>query len=114
MKFLAIVLMVLHTLVHEAKAVDVVCDPWTSAPKPTHIAVKVDGGAFVEVPVALDASGNPFCRYSLNGLKSGAHTILMRAVLIDDIWGRLESVDSAPFAFSKPVAPVAPSGLLVK
>lgn len=114
MKMIAVLLAVFYALTHEAKAVDIVCDAWTTGTRPSHIAVKVDMGSYADFPAAIDTSGNPFCKFNVDGLKAGAHTVRMKAVLIDAAWGRLESPESAPFDFAKPSAPVVPSGFAVK
>jgi hypothetical protein len=92
----------------------VISDSWTAAQKPTHCGLLLDAKAKVDVPVATDASGNPFCQFDLSSVTSGAHRIKATAIIIDPVWGRQESAESLPLDFSRPGAPGVPSGLLIK
>jgi hypothetical protein len=86
----------------------VVSDPLDD--RATHCGWVKDGGARLDVPVTVTPAGK-ICKWDLAGFTAGAHTVNATAVLIDPVWGRLESAPSAPFAFSVPTAPKAPSGL---
>ena len=74
----------------------------------THCAISVDGGAYsADVPV----QGTPkVCKHDLSAVAAGSHTVTLKAVKDDPVWGRQESAPSAPFAFTRPVPPGAPSG----
>lgn len=75
----------------------------------THCAFRLDGGPWTaDLPVV----GTPKrCEYAVDSVTAGPHNIVAKAIKIDPVWGRLESADSVPLAFSKPASPVAPSGL---
>jgi hypothetical protein len=92
----------------------VVSDPWTTGTRPTHCGLLIDAKAKVDVPVVLDAAGNPFCQFDISAVTVGAHRIKATAVLIDQTWGRQESDESLPLDFSRPAAPSVPSGLLIR
>jgi hypothetical protein len=75
----------------------------------THCTFRLDGGAWTaDLPVV----GTPKrCEWSVDTVTVGAHNVTARAVKVDPVWGRLESVDAVPLAFSRPGSPGAPSGL---
>lgn len=75
----------------------------------THFAASLDDGPFgPELPVV----GTPkICRYDITDVSVGTHNIRLKAIRVDGVWGRQESVPSTPFVFTKPVAPDAPTGL---
>jgi hypothetical protein len=76
----------------------------------THFAVSLDDGPYsADLPV----SGSPrICRYDVSSVSVGPHIIRMKAVIPNSAgWGRLESAPSDPFSFTKPAAPVTPSGI---
>jgi hypothetical protein len=108
--------MFLLTLVaaHATAAPFVISDAYTSGLSPTHCGLLLDAQAKVDVPVALDAQGRPYCKFDLAPVATGAHRIRATAVIIDPVWGRLESAESLPFDFSRPGAPGVPSGLLIR
>jgi len=75
----------------------------------THCAISVDGGAYsADVPV----QGSPkVCKHDLSAVAAGSHTVTLKAVKVDPVWGRQESVASAPFTFTRPAGPPPPNGL---
>lgn len=75
----------------------------------THCKLSLDGGVFgPEVPVV----GTPrICRHDMQGTAVGAHEVRLVAVATDAIWGRRESVPSAPFAFTRPGVATPPGGI---
>lgn len=89
----------------------VVSDPSNEAP--THCGVWMDSAPRQEIPVAIDATGAPYCRIDLESVSAGGHVIKASFVKKDAVWGTLESAQSAPFEFVRPGAPAAPLLLLV-
>lgn len=90
----------------------VISDPITEVV--THCGYILDSNDKVDVPVA-DTIGGKQCKVDLQGLAVGNHTVKLTFVNIDPVWGRAESVESAPFSLVKPtnVLTVTPSGLLL-
>lgn len=84
--------------------------PAASTPKPTHCGVLLDSAPKVQIPITSEA-GNIYCKYDLSGVSNGNHSIKMTHILIDQIWGTLESAESNPLAFVKPAQPSLPAGL---
>lgn len=83
----------------------VVSDPYTSGTVPDGFLVSVDGGAVVESP-AVDSA----LRFDVGGVSSGEHTVTIRAYKDTTEWGRMQS-DPVNFTFTRPAAPVGPSGI---
>jgi len=76
----------------------------------TDCAVSVDGAAFVDSPIVASK-----CNFDVQGggaITTGSHSIDVKLVANDPVWGRLESA-VANFTFSKPAAPAQASGLLL-
>jgi len=72
----------------------------------THCQLEYDGVWGQDAAV----TGTPkVCRFDIAGATVSAHTIRMKAVKVDPIWGRQESVPSAPLTFSPPAPPAATS-----
>jgi hypothetical protein len=71
-------------------------------PAATSCGVYMDAAAKVTIPVGLDATGKPICKYDLVSVAVGSHTVQLTAMDNDPIWGSRESAKSAPFAFSRP------------
>lgn len=80
----------------------------------THAGVVTDGGTKVDVALGLDSSGKKIVLVDVGGIATGAHTLVITAVRNDAVWGRQESAPAAPFAFTRPAVPAAPSGLVLK
>ncbi len=78
--------------------------------KPTHYSVIMDGTPEVLSP-AQTVTGGVRLHYDLNGISTGTHNVSIKAVIVDAIWGRLEST-AIPFSFTKPASP-AQSGSIV-
>lgn len=74
----------------------------------THCALSLNGGAFgPDTPVV----GVPRrCRHDLAAVPVGVNSVRVVAVKDEAVWGRQESAPSAPFVFTRPSAPGAPSG----
>ena len=73
----------------------------------TQCGVVVDTQPKVTVPAA-----SLMCKYDVSALATGSHTITMTAITVSDpVWGTQESVPSAPFVFTRPAKPTAPSTL---
>ncbi|HOS66181.1 MAG TPA: hypothetical protein PK251_15690 [Candidatus Latescibacteria bacterium] len=83
----------------------VVSDPYTSGTIPDGFLVSVDGAAVVESAAVASA-----LRFDIGGVSSGEHTLTIRAYKDDSAWGRLESTP-VNFTFTRPAAPVGPSGI---
>lgn len=82
-------------------------------PRATHCGWTVDATPKVDLPVLATPTGN-ICNYDLASISVGAHTIKATAVVLDPVWGRLESADSIPLSLSKPGIPLVPAGLGLK
>jgi len=82
----------------------VVSDPYTTN-VPDGFLISVDGGAVVESAAVASA-----LRFDIGGVSSGEHTITVKAYKDTTEWGRLES-DPVNFTFTRPAAPVGPSGI---
>lgn len=74
----------------------------------THCGVVIDGAPKVTVPV-IQGSTPLTCRLDLASLGTGPHVATMTAIIDDPVWGTQESAPSAPFSFTRPAAPAAPS-----
>lgn len=88
-----------------------VSDPDISANKPTHYSVVMDGATEVLSPAQV-VTGGVRLRYDLAGISAGTHNVSVKAVLINAIWGRLEST-ACPFTFAKPVSPTQPINIVL-
>ena len=82
----------------------VVSDPYTTN-VPDGFLVSVDGGAVVESATVASA-----LRFDVAGVAAGEHTLTVRAYKDTAEWGRLESTP-VNFSFTRPAAPVGPSGI---
>lgn len=52
------------------------------------------------------------CKLDVSGVSNGSHSVKFTAVATNDpTWGTQESGQSAPFAFSRPGSPAAPTNL---
>lgn len=80
-------------------------------PKATHCGILIDSEIKIESPVRLDTAGQPYCKYDLATVAVGSHTIRATFIVKDTVWGTLESVQSLPFSFTRPVVPATPTGL---
>jgi hypothetical protein len=78
----------------------VTSDPTTQ--KVTHCGILLDSGAKVDVPVTTTNATSAVCKYDISLVTVGPHTIKATFVNIDPIWGRSESVTSAPLDFVRP------------
>lgn len=76
----------------------------------THCGWVINGTAKTDVPVGVSGSTKT-CAFDATSLPAGNHTAVATAVVVDAVWGRLESASTAPFAFAKPGPLGAPSGL---
>lgn len=74
----------------------------------THCAVSLNGSPFVDS--ALVSSKCHFDVQETATLLPGSHSVDVKLVKNDPLWGRLESA-AVNFTFSKPAVPTAPSGL---
>ena len=77
---------------------------------PTHCGYQIDGDARVDFPVVA-AGTDVICKVDLSGISNGKHDVNLTAVIIDPVWGRLESAPSPNFTFVKPGITGVPSGL---
>lgn len=68
----------------------------------------IDGAAFVDS--ATDSARA--CKIDMVSVAAGPHTIRARFAKVDPVWGRLDSVDSPPFSFTRPVNPGTAPGIL--
>lgn len=79
----------------------------------TQCGVFLDATAKTVTPVVQSGTAN-VCKVDLAGLASGSHTIQITLITANDpIWGSQESAKSSPLAFSKPVSPAPPTGLVL-
>jgi hypothetical protein len=79
--------------------------------QPTHCGIYIDTSPKTEIVVVKDAAGKAYCKVDVGTLTIGAHTIKKTYIVKDPIWGTLESAQSVPFAFSRPMLPTTPVGL---
>jgi hypothetical protein len=101
--------LLLAFVVPPALAVTAVADLPTQTT--THCTFQVDGAAWgADVP-SVTVGGVRVCALDVTGIAAGAHSILVKAVVVDPLWGRLESAPSSPLAFTRPQAPAAPAGI---
>jgi len=79
----------------------------------THCGILLDSNAKVEVPVVTVTPTTAICKYDVGNVSVGQHTIKATFINVDPLWGRNESVQSAPFDFIRPGAGTitSPSGL---
>lgn len=91
-----------------------VSDPVTAgASAPTACGLYLDAAAKVEVPVVTDATG-VYCKFDLQAVSVGAHTLKATFIRNDPIWGVLEGAQSSPLAFTRPAVPGIPAGLILR
>ena len=90
----------------------VVSDPTTQIV--THCGLYLDAASPVDVPVVKTATGAN-CKFDINSVSTGVHTVKATFINIDPTWGRSESVTSAPFTFIRPASTMAnsPTGLAI-
>ena len=86
----------------------VVTDPLDASA--THCGVFLDAAPKQTVPVAVEGT-NKICKFDVQGISNGSHSIRMTAISNDPIWGVQESPQSVPLAFVKPAAPATPAGI---
>ena len=107
-KILGLVLLLAPILSYGA---NVVSDPTNQTV--THCGVTLDTNAKVDVPVET-VTGGKRCKFDANSVTAGTHVIKMTFINADSVWGRLESVDSAPLTFTRPANPSqTPGGLVI-
>jgi hypothetical protein len=85
----------------------VVTDPLDSSA--THCGVLMDAAPKQTIPVTVEGSGK-ICKFDLQGIGNGSHTVRLTAMYTDPVWGAQESAPSLPLAFVKPAAPATPAG----
>lgn len=69
------------------------------------------GGACGAYGADVAVTGSPkVCRVDVASAATGAQSVRLIAVVVDPIWGRLESPPSTHFPFTRPAVPGAPSG----
>ena len=93
-----------------------VCDPYpTTTVQPTHFNLVIDGGTAFDVAAYKNTDNSVILYYNLSTITNGSHTITVKAVVIDPLWGRAESA-SVPFAFVKPVvtSPLNPANIRLR
>lgn len=89
----------------------IVSDSTTYTPAPTSCGLFMDAAAKQVVPVALDANSKPYCKFDINTVSTGSHTVTATFIVDDPIWGARESAKSVPFVFTGPPAPSSPAAL---
>lgn len=109
MKRLSLFLIMLFVSVAASAAPFVVSSPVTGS-SVTNCGVYMDALPVQTIAVTSDASGK-FCKWDASGLAAGAHSVTLTYLVIDPIWGNLESAHSSPLAFTRPSAPSQPSGV---
>lgn len=106
---IALVLLLSASLGHAAPFV--VSDPApATGTQPTHCGIFLDAAAKAEVAVASDTTGK-YCKFDIGMVGIGSHTIKATFIAKDTTWGTLESLQSAPFTFTRPGVPQVPVGL---
>jgi hypothetical protein len=84
--------------------------PSSGGVAPTHCGYQIDGGTRADFPVAT-AGSTVICKVDLAGISNGKHDVNLTAVIVDAVWGRVESPPSANFTFVKPGPSTAPTGI---
>lgn len=86
------------------------------SPGVTQCGVFLDAATKVTIPVTAVTSptaGN-ICKFDVGSVSVGNHTISLSAITVSDpVWGSQESARSSPLAFTRPLPPAVPSGLLL-
>lgn len=77
----------------------------TTVTQPTEFEVYMDGSTTPIISPAQTVSGGVRLHYDVGAVATGNHNVTIKAVRVDVAWGRLTSVSSAPFAFTKPSTP---------
>jgi hypothetical protein len=86
----------------------VVSDPLDSSA--THCGVFMDATPKQTIPVTVEGAGK-ICKFDLQSIGNGSHSVRMTAIANDPMWGQVESAQSAPLAFVRPAAPATPAGV---
>jgi hypothetical protein len=76
----------------------------------THCGMVLDGAPKITAPIV---PGTPKqCKFSVSAVSVGPHTVTLTAIIMDPAgWVTEESAPSAPFLFTRPATPVAPTTL---
>lgn len=105
-KFLILVVgLVISTNVFAVRVISDAVDSRT-----THCGWKMDSGTRIDIPVVVNGT-DKICSLDLTGITAGSHITSATAIMIDPVWGRLESPPSTNFTFVVPTIPTVPSGL---
>lgn len=92
----------------------VICDPYlTTDVQPTHFSIVMDGQPPVDTPALVQADQTVILHYDVTNVSNGNHSMTVKAVKIDPIWGRLES-PASPFDFIKQGISGTPSGIKLR
>ena len=90
------------------------CSVYAAGPnQPTEFEVYMDGATSPVISAAFPDSGGVRLNYDLATIGTGNHTVIVKAAKPSTQWGRLTSPASSPFAFERPSAPSAPTGLVI-
>ena len=109
MKFLNVLVLMALSVGVVTAAPFVVSDPTLQGV--THCGSVLDGGVKVDSVVAVSPLGKS-CKIDIGSVGGGNHSIAASFVNIDPVYGRQESVQSAPFVFVVPSGTINAPGAL--
>lgn len=90
-----------------------ICDPSTQVPPVTHYSITITDTVSKAVKTVDSPLVNKGCKYDLAGFLPGNYEFKAKFFFNDPVFGRKESVFSAPLLLPIPDAPMSPAGLSV-
>lgn len=88
-----------------------ICDVYsTTVTQPTEFEVYMDGATSPVISPAQSVTGGVRLHYDLTSISVANHSVTIKAVRVDPIWGRLVSASSVPFSFTRPGLQQTPTG----
>jgi hypothetical protein len=76
--------------------------------QPTEFEIYMNGVTIPVISPIQAVTGGVRLYYDLALISIGSHTVIVKAVKVDSLWGRTVSASSIPFAFTRPGAPSTP------
>jgi len=90
------------------------CAIYPSGPsQPSEFEIYMDRATAPVISPAFAVSGGVRMNYDLSTIAVGNHTVTAKAAKTTPEWGRLVSLPSSPFAFTRPSAPSAPVDIIL-
>jgi len=92
-----------------------ISDPYLiTEDQPTEFYLYIDGSATPVVSSAYKKPDNTvILHHDLSSISIGTHTFVVKARLVDALWGVIESDDSTPFTFIRKSKPKKPSSFTI-